>query len=103
MDFVKKIVFFTAIVNLHYEYDKVYFTECCNHAVHKNCWNEYTIQKQCNFCNIQKDESKPDYQLELTLHDTFNRMKIKDSSSVPRNIWFPKFPNSLNKPQELKF
>ena len=88
-DFCSRIVFFTEIVDSPYQYDSVYFTECCNHPVHKMCWEMYKSSQNCKFCDLCIDShGKPDYESELTLHATFNRMKIKDQACVPRNVWF---------------
>ena len=102
-NFCTKIIFFDEVANSKYEYDYVYFTECCNHPVHKLCWTEYLTRTTCFFCNIEIDNGKPQYDLELTLHHTVNRMSIKDKSFVPRNIWFPKFRNSSEKPVISKY
>lgn len=76
------------------EYDKVQITPCCGSPVHKKCSSLYVMGKECVLCHIALERvgdihTKPCYDLELTLHHTINRYRLKDYNHTARHLILP--------------
>ena len=90
--FCKKKIIYKPVED--YEFDTIQMTPCCGSPVHKQCTTFYVEGRDCVLCDIPLErvgpnETKPCFDLELTLHHTINRYNYKDMNSVPRNLNLP--------------
>ena len=76
------------------EFDKVQITPCCGSPVHTTCTSLYVMGTECILCHIALERvgdiaTKPCYDLEMTLHHTINRYRLKDFHDTDRQLILP--------------